>query len=347
MRAALYERYHEIPAITSVPDPICPPDGVIVRVEACGVCRSDHHAWAGSDPDVKPPHVPGHEFAGVVEEVGKETRRWKRKAAVTAPFILACGVCDECLRGDPTICDHQHVVGFSSWGAFAEYIAVPRADFNLVAMPEALGFAETASMGCRVTTAFRALVDRAGLAAGERLAVHGCGGVGLAAVMIGSALGARVIAIDVREEPLAKAMELGAEARLNAHGLSEAGNMVRELTGGGVDVSIDALGTEASFHQSLASLRKLGRHVQVGMPVGIHRHPTIPLLDLIYARQITLIGTRGIAASRFPALLELLEAGHLDLRKLISRRISLEEAGQALADMDGYVGTGITVIDRF
>ncbi len=200
MRAAIFEKFKAPLEVRQVADPACPADGVIVRVKACGVCRSDWHAWTGADSDVSAPHVPGHEFAGAVEEVGKECRRFKAGDRVTAPFILACGACPDCLGGDATVCNHQFVVGFSGWGAFAERIAVPRADFNLVPLPDAMDFVEAAGMGCRVTTSFRALVDRAKLQPGEWLAVHGCGGVGLSAVMIGAALGAQVLAIDVNEE---------------------------------------------------------------------------------------------------------------------------------------------------
>lgn len=347
MRAALFKTFRQPLAVTQVPDPVCPADGAVIRVMACGVCRSDHHAWAGVDPDVVVPHVPGHEFAGVIVETGPQCTRWKNGERVTAPFILACGKCPDCLGGDPTVCNHQHVAGFSSWGAFAELIAVPHADFNLVRIPEALGFAETAGLGCRVTTSFRALVDRARLQPGEWLAVHGCGGVGLSAVMIGSAMGARVVAVDVNDAALAMAKTLGAAATLDVTGISDVGSALRGMTDGGAHVSLDALGVTQTFHNSIRSLRKLGRHVQIGMPVGKHMEPTIPLLETVYSRQISIMGTRGIAASRFPALLAMVDAGRIDPARLITKRISLDEAGAAIAAMDGYTGTGITVIDRF
>lgn len=347
MRAALFETFRQPLAVTQVPDPACPADGAVIRVMACGVCRSDHHAWAGVDPDVVVPHVPGHEFAGVIVETGPGCTRWKSGDRVTAPFILACGKCPDCLGGDPTVCNYQHVAGFSSWGAFAELIAVPHADFNLVRIPEALGFAETAGMGCRLTTSFRALVDRARLQPGEWLAVHGCGGVGLSAVMIGSAMGARVVAVDINEAALVMARTLGATATLNVTGITDVGGAVRGMTESGTHVSLDALGVTQTFHNSIRSLRKLGRHVQIGMPVGKHVEPTIPLLETVYSRQISIMGTRGIAASRFPALLAMVDAGRIDPARLITRRIGLDEAGAAIAAMDGYTGTGITVIDRF
>ena len=265
---------------------------------------------------------------------------------VTAPFILACGDCPDCRAGEPTVCNHQHVVGFSGWGAFAEQLAVPRADFNLVRLPDGLGFAEAAAMGCRLTTAFRGLVDRADLQPGEWLAVHGCGGVGLSAVMIGAAIGAQIVAVDVNEEALAMARTLGANATLNAAKRADTAAAVREITGGGAHVSIDGLGITETIHNSLRSLRKLGRHVQIGQPLGRHASPPIPLLETVYARQISIFGTRGIAASRFSALLGMIAAGRLDPARMITRRIGLSEAGAALQAMDGYTGVGVTVIDR-
>ncbi len=347
MRAALYDAFNAPLEIRDVPDPACPADGVVVRVEACGVCRSDWHRWSGSYTDVCEPHVPGHEYAGVVEEVGADCRRFKPGDRVTAPFILACGDCPDCLTGDPTVCDHQHIVGFSSWGAFAERVAVPHADFNLVALPDGMSSTVAAGMGCRVTTAFRGLIDRARLQPGEWLAVHGCGGVGLSAVMIAAAIGAPVLAVDVNDDALQMAHELGATATLNVTGTNNVGEAVRDLTDGGAHVSIDALGISETFHNSIYGLRKLGRHVQIGLPLEHHAEPTVPLRELVYARQITIMGTRGIAASRFPALFAMIAGGRMDPARLITKTISLGQAGDALAAMNQFTGAGFTVIDRF
>jgi len=238
-------------------------------------------------------------------------------------------------------------MSFSAWGAFAEYVAVPFADFNLVHLPTHIGFVEVAGMGCRVTTAFRALVDRANIQSGEWLAIHGCGGVGLSAVMIGKALGAKVLAIDVNDEALKMAKSFGADAALNVSQNPNIAEAVAYLTDGGAHVSLEALGITETFHNSLKSLRKLGRHVQIGMPTGQHTSPTIPLLDMIYSRQLSLMGTRGMAANRFPDLFDLIERRDIDLSKLVTKQIPLEEAGAALEAFNHYVGAGITVIDRF
>ncbi len=339
-------RWRDPLALTDVPDPACPPDGVIVALAACGVCRSDHHAWTGADPDVALPHVMGHELAGTVAAVGPSCTRFKVGDRVTAPFILGCGTCETCSAAQPTACDTQEVIGFTQWGAFAEAVAVTRADFNLVPLPEALPFDVAAGMGCRVTTAWRALTDRAGLRSGEWLAIHGCGGVGLSAVMIAKALGARIVAVDLSDDALAMAANLGADITVNA-AEGPPGDRIRALTGGGAHVSVDALGITATFDASLRSLRKLGRHVQIGMPVGSHETVPLPLLELVYARQLTLHGTRGMGASGFSDLLDLVAQGALPLDRLITGRIPLSGAGAALAAMDGAQSPGITLITDF
>lgn len=339
----MYEARGDL-TITEVPDPTCPPDGVVVELAACGVCRSDHHAWVGADPDVTFPHIMGHELAGVVAEVGPEVTGFAKGDRVTAPFILSCGQCTECHTGEPTACDHQQVIGFSIPGAFAEAIAVPHAAQNLVKLPETLPFDIAAGMGCRVTTAWRAVTERGGLKPGEWLAIHGCGGVGLAALLIAKALGAKVAAVDPSPEARALATRLGADLTFDAPDAPEA---IRAATGGGAHVSLDALGITATFHASLRSLRKLGRHVQIGMPVGAHATPPLPLLDLIYARQLSLHGTRGMAASGFPALLDLIQSGKLDLSPLITERIKLSDTQRVLAAMDHTQPPGVAIITDF
>lgn len=347
MLAAVMESYRGALQLQNVPDPACPRDGVVVAVKACGICRSDHHSWVGSDPDISLPHVMGHEFAGEVVEVGPACHAHRVGERVTAPFIVSCGHCSDCRGGAPTICEGQQTIGFSYWGAFAEQVAVPHADFNLVTLPEQMGFAEAAGMGCRVTTAWRALTDRAQLQPGEWVAVHGCGGVGLSCVMIAAALGARVLAVDISEAALTKAQEMGANAILDASATENVGAAVRAMTDGGAHVAIEGLGSAVTFENALRSLRKLGRHVQVGMPVGAHATVALPLLELIYARQLSLHGMRGLGAQGFSALLQLARSGRLDLSQLVTRRIALSEAGAALVAMDNSAPAGVTVIDRF
>ena len=347
MKAALFYHVRGAIAVEDVADPECPRDGVIVGVHACGVCRSDHHTWVGADKNLVVPHVLGHEFAGVVQEVGADCTKFRIGDRVTAPFILGCGHCPDCASGQPTICETQRLIGFTQWGAFAERVAVQAADFNVVRLPDSVGYAEAAGMGCRVTTAWRGLSDRAALNAGEWVAVHGCGGVGLSVIMLASALSARIVAIDVSEEALRKARQLGADVCINANETKDVASAVREATDGGAHVSVDALGITTTFKNSLSSLRKLGRHVQIGMQIGSHATVSLPLLDLVYARQLSLYGMRGLGAAGFATLLDMVEAGKLDLGGLVTERIPLSKVGAALSLMDHGQPAGITVIDNF
>ncbi|SOH93725.1 alcohol dehydrogenase [Monaibacterium marinum] len=340
MRAAVLTEWRTL-EIHDVVAPECPADGVVLDVLACGVCRSDWHAWTGADPDVTLPHIPGHEFCGTVRAVGANVNDWSVGDRVIAPFILACGRCDACKAGEQTTCGTQAVPGFTIAGAFAEQIAVPRADANLAALPDAMDPALAAALGCRVTTVWHALTDRAALAPGEWLAVHGVGGIGLAAVMLGRAMGARVIAVDVVPEKLAFAEKLGA-IPVAAAGAAEA---IKELTGGGAHVSVEALGIAATTDASLRCLRKLGRHVQIGMPAGDHVQMALPM-DAVYSGQLALFGTRGMPAWKYPSLFALIEAG-LDLSPMIARRVSLSDAQTELEAFDGPAPPGVAVITNF
>ncbi|MEM7547319.1 MAG: zinc-dependent alcohol dehydrogenase family protein [Pseudomonadota bacterium] len=345
MRAALLTTYRAPLEITEVDDPTCPEDGVVLSVLACGVCRSDWHSWTGTDPDIVLPQIPGHEYCGVVEEVGPRVSFWKPGDRVIAPVILGCGQCMACSSGHQTTCLNQAVPGFTGPGAFAERIGVPHADHNLARLPDYLAPETAAAMGCRVTTAWHGLTGRADLKAGEWLAVHGAGGVGLSAVMLGRAMGARVIAVDIQADKLAEAQKMGAEAVVNAAEV-DAATAIRDLTGAGAHVSMEALGINDTTAASIRCLRKLGRHVQIGMPAGAHVNMTLPW-DAVYSGQLSLFGSRGMPGWRFPSLFSLIESGAVDPAPLINRRISLSDASAELAAMDGPTLPGVAVVTDF
>jgi len=345
MRAALLTGWRKPLEIAKVEDPACPAGGVVLSLLACGICRSDWHSWTGADPDVVLPHIPGHEYCGVVEEVGQGVTRWRVGDRVIAPFILACGQCPDCAAGHQTICAHQVVPGFTQAGAFAERIAVPFADANLTELPDSMDPALAAALGCRVTTAWQALTGRARLQPGEWMAVFGGGGVGISALLLGRALGARVVVVDVVPGKLDFARELGADAVIDArHG--DPAEAVRYATGGGAHVAIEALGIPETTTGALRSLRKLGRMVQIGMPAGDHAVMELPM-DAIYSGQLTLHGTRGMAAWRYPSLLSLIDGGHVDLTPLIARRVALSDASAELAAFDAPAPPGVAVITDF
>jgi alcohol dehydrogenase len=346
MRAAVYEEFAKPLTIQNVPDPIPPNSGVVIRVKANGLCRSDWHGWMGHDPDITLPHVPGHELAGVIESAGKNVGRWKPGDRVTLPFVCGCGACPQCFAGNHQICDEQVQPGFTHWGSFAEYVAVDYADVNLVRLPDEMDFVTAASLGCRFATSFRAVVDQGRVSAGQWVAVHGCGGVGLSAIMIANALGAKAVAIDITDEKLDFARSVGAVASVNATKVKDVVESVREITKGGAHVSIDALGSPVTCFNSIANLRKRGKHVQVGLMLADHSRPQVPM-DKVIANELEILGSHGMQAYRYWALLEMIQAGKLQPEKLIQKTVSLDESLEALITMDSFKGTGVTVINKF
>jgi alcohol dehydrogenase len=346
MKAVVFEAFGEAPTIQDVADPTPTRDGVVVKVEATGLCRSDWHGWMGHDPDIRLPHVPGHELAGTVAAVGSGVTRWKEGDRVTVPFVGGCGRCYECASGNHQVCENQFQPGFSAWGSFAEYVAIDFADTNLVSLPEEMDFATAASLGCRFVTSFRAVVDQGRVTPGEWVAVHGCGGVGLSAIMIASSMGANVVAIDLTDEKLDFARKVGAVATVNA---AETGNVVRavkQITNGGAHMSIDALGHPATCFNSISNLRRRGRHVQVGLMLGEHATPQIPMAKVI-AFELEIRGSHGMQAFRYQSMMEMIRTGKLAPQMLVGKRLSLAEAPQALMAMDRFEGTGIGVVTSF
>ncbi len=350
MRAVVMERIGGALEVRDVPDPAPPARGVVVQVRATGLCRSDWHAWAGHD-DITLPHVPGHELAGVVSAVGSEVSRWSAGDRVTVPFAEGCGRCEWCRSGNAQVCPQQTQPGFTHWGSFAEYVALHAADTNLVALPPAVSFEAAAALGCRFATAYRALTGRARLAAGEWVTVVGAGGVGLSAVMIAKAIGAQVIAVDRNAVALDKAAALGADHVIaaGAPGADSADGdvpaRVHELTGGGSHVAVDAVGSEETCADSILSLRRRGRQVQVGLLPPVHGHPPrVPMMRVI-GWELDLLGSHGMAAADYPRMLALIERGELRPHELIERIVSLDDAAALLPVFDRASPAGLTIID--
>lgn len=328
MRAVVYDALRGPWRSTEIADPTPPPDGVVLRVEAAGLCRSDWHAWHGHDNVSTFPHVPGHEFAGTIAEVGPDVTRWRVGDRVAVPFVCACGRCLVCESGNHQVCPHQWQPGFDGWGGFAEYVALPAADVNLVKLPAEVGFDVAAALGCRVATAYRAVATIGRVRAGEEVAVHGAGGVGLAALAVARALGARVIVIDPSSAARDTALRLGAAAALEPS--PDLVDTVRAATDGGPHVTVDAIGDDLACRTSIASLRPRGRHVQVGLlPPGTAMDP-VPMHTVI-SRELEVLGSHGLAAHDYPELLGLVTSGRLRPDLLVARTITLDEVPAAFS----------------
>ena len=346
MRAALYEEFQGPVRTSNVDDPTPSDAGVVLKVGATGVCRSDWHGWMGHDPDIVLPHVPGHEIAGVVAAVGRDVSRWCVGNRVTLPFVCGCGTCGQCRSGNQQICDKQFQPGFTAWGSYAEYVAIDYADTNLVALPDDIDFVTAASLGCRFATSFRGVVAQGRVSAEQWVVVHGCGGVGLSAVMIAAAFDAQVVAVDIDENALQLAKKIGAVATVNAGNTASVVDEIRELTGGGAHLSIDALGSSETCYNSIANLRKRGRHVQIGLMAGDDYHPSIPM-ELVVANELEIVGSHGMQAYEYKGMLQMISSGKLQPQDLIGQTIDLQRGAQALGNPGELQVAGVTVIDRF
>jgi len=343
MRAAIYQRFQGLIEIVQLPDPTPEPDGVVVAVEATGLCRSDWHGWMGHDSDISLPHVPGHELAGTIVAIGSEVKNSRIGDRITVPFVAGCGTCEACRSGNEQVCERQFQPGFTAWGSFAEFVALRYADRNLVRIPDALASETAAILGCRFGTAFRAIVDQGRVASGEWVAVHGCGGVGLAAIMIAGAFGARVVAVDPDADALRFAKDLGADAIIDAGDASTLRGAIDEATAGGPHLSVDAIGSDEVVATSVSVLRRRGRHVRVGLLP--HNSTPIPMATVI-GRELEILGSHGMPAHRYPAVLDMILNGKLDPQRLITRRIPLSALPDALPHMGGAHVPGITVINH-
>jgi alcohol dehydrogenase len=346
MRAAIYEQFQQPLTIESVREPVSTNTGVVIAVKACGICRSDWHGWMGNDPDITLPHVPGHELAGVVESTGKDVKNFRPGDRVTLPFVCGCGDCPECVSGNQQVCDRQFQPGFTAWGGFAEYVAIEYADTNLVRLPDEMDLVTAASLGCRFVTSFRAVKEQGCVEPGQWVAVWGCGGVGLSAIMIAKSLGANVVAVDIADDKLEFAKAIGADAIVNSDGCPDAAHAVRDLTDGGANVSLDALGHPQIVFDSISCLRKRGKHVQVGiMEAGLHR--TMIPMDLVISRELEILGSHGMQAYKYAEMFEMIADGRLQPERLIGQTVSLEDGALMLTNMNTFSSTGVTVITEF
>jgi alcohol dehydrogenase len=346
MRAVAFEDFGGAVELVEVAKPTAAPGGVVIEVKATGLCRSDWHGWQGHDSDiVSLPHIPGHEFAGIIAEVGEGVSGLAVGARVTVPFVVGCGECELCLSGNAQVCPQQWQPGFSGPGSYAEFVAIPNAQFNVVKLPDEIDFATAASLGCRFATSYRGLVDVGSVAEGEWVAVFGCGGVGLAAVMIAKAHGAKVIAVDISPAALDAAKRAGADYSMNPTEL-DVESEIQRLTSGGVHLSVDALGSIPTSSAAVASLRAQGRHVQIGLlpPAMIQNRATIPM-HLVIGRELKILGSHGMSASDYPRLLSEIASGTLTPQNLIGSRISLVDAPAALMELSNSSATGVTIIE--
>ncbi len=347
MRAAVVQEPGEPLAIEERERPEPESHGIVLEIEACGICRSDWHGWMGHVGPVEGT-VLGHEPAGTVIAVGEEVERVDIDDRVAVAMNLADGTCPRCLHGKSNLCENQRVPGFhpETQGAWAEEFAVPWADVNAVHLPDGVSTAEMAGLGCRFMTAFHGLAHRADIEAGDWVAVHGCGGVGLSAVHIASALGATVVAVDLHDDTLEMAADLGADATVNASSTEDVRGEIQIITDGGADVSVDALGIAETCQNSIDSLGLAGQHIQIGVPGDESDAVELPVSAML-GQELDLLGSVGMPPTRYDEILHMLEHGKVHPEKLITREVSLEDVNDRLEAMTNYETRRIEVITEF
>jgi alcohol dehydrogenase len=349
MKAAILKAYGEPLAIEEVSEPGPAEHSVVVETEACGICRSDWHAWQGhgewADDQVPVGQILGHEPAGRVAAVGERVESVREGDRIAVPFNLGRGHCGYCRNGHGNVCENGIALGFeeAAPGAFAERVHVPYADYNAVHLPDGVSPVEMAGLGCRFVTAYHALAHRADLTPGDWVAVHGCGGVGLSAVHVADALGANVVAVDVDDAKLDRARELGADETIDAR-REDVPATIRTRVGG-AHVSVDALGIAETCRNSVDCLRRQGQHVQLGLTTDEERGEISLPTDAMTMREITFIGSRGMPPSRYGELLRMLERGALSPEKLVTKTVSLADVPARLTAMSEFETTGIEVVE--
>lgn len=350
MRAAVMEAIRKPLTVKEVPDPQLPRDGAVIRAEAEGICRSDWHAWSGDwgwiglTPTL--PLVMGHEFCGVIEEVGNDVRNFKRGDRVLVPFSQGEGSCEYCRSGNSHVCARPQLPGFSYWGGYGRLVGVPKADFNLVPMPDEVGFLEGAAMGCRFMTSYHGVVDRAQIKPGEWVAVHGCGGIGLSAIHIAAASGASVIAVDLDDRKLELAQKVGAAHVVNGK-KSDAIKVITDITHGGAHVAVDALGIAATCRNAILSLRKQGRSLQIGLTSQNEKGDVALPIDRMVTMELQLIASLGMPASRYPSMLQMVAAKKLRPADMITETVALGGASRVLEEMTNFQNIGMSIINEY
>jgi alcohol dehydrogenase len=355
MEAVVFQGAKEPLEVQEVDRPDCDDDGVVVETEACGICRSDWHAWQGDWSWIgvmpTPGLVFGHEPVGRIVEAGDNVSEFSEGDLVTNPFNLSDGTCPYCRAGRANICEKSVPMGFVPFqpGAFAEEYPVRDAGQNLVEVPDGVDAMDIAGLGCRFATAFHGVSERADISPGDWVAVHGCGGVGLSAVQVASALGGNVIAIDIIEEKLEKARELGATATLDSTEVEDVPQAVKKFTQGsrGVEVSVEALGIAQTVQDSVNCLAPGGQHIQLGLTTSEEEGQVELPVDNIVFDEREFVGSYGMPPHEYDEIFRMMDGGKVDPSKIISETCSLGDIPSVMERMGEFDTMGIPVCTEF
>jgi propanol-preferring alcohol dehydrogenase len=320
---------------------------VLVRVRAAGICHSDVHYRAGISPVGPLPITPGHEVAGVVEDVGSKVTKVGVGDRVCLHYLITCGDCYYCTLGSEQFCVEGSMIGKYRDGGYAEYIAVPAR--SAVRLPEEIPFEQGAVMMCSSATSFHAL-RKGRLEPGESVAVFGAGGLGMSAIQLARAMGALdVYAVDINKERLAMAERFGAIPvdASEVDPVEEIGRLTGSRSGvppgsAGVDVALELIGLPLTMRQAVQSLTVFGRAVLV----GIASEPlTVDTYSDLLGREVEVIGAADHLLQELPLLIEYARRGILDLSDVVTRTVPLEAnvINEVLDDL-GAFGSGVRTV---
>jgi propanol-preferring alcohol dehydrogenase len=324
MKAAVFYGANQPLRVEEVPDLTPGQAEVLVKVAACGVCHTDlHYIDHGVPTFKKPPLILGHETSGTIAGLGSGVERWREGDTVLLPAVYGCGECTMCRTGRENICEKMVMFGNNVDGGYAAYILAPAKD--VLSLPDEIPLVEGAIIADAVTTPYHAVVNRGQVKPGDRVVVVGCGGIGLNLVQIAAAVGAKVLAVDIADEKLEWAKRLGAEVTLNSKQYDRVEKEIRKLTGGGADVSFEAIGNPLTQAQAFASLRTGGRFVMVGYSA---EKMNLDSGRVMY-REMEIVGSLGCRAVDYPRVIDLARQGRIKVKELVTARYPLEEVNTA------------------
>ncbi|WP_216829837.1 zinc-dependent alcohol dehydrogenase [Alkalihalobacterium elongatum] len=327
MKAARFYNVNEPLKIEEVPVPQLKDDEVLVQLKAVGLCGSDIHiAYEGVTATDYQPIILGHEPSGIVVQTGANVQGWEIGTRVSVFPIIYCGSCPNCISGHSEICYELKVLGVHRDGGLAEYMAIPAK--NLVKLPNNIPFTIGAIITDAVATPFHALIDRAQLRAGESVAIFGAGGLGLHAVQIARMAGAKqIIVVDVKDEQLERAKQLGADISINSKYESPVEVIKKSTNGYGVDVAAEFVGLQETIKQAAASAGVGGRVVVSGIgPEPIQLMAT----EKFVRKQLSLHGSFGLTKQTVEQLAALAGNGRMNLEDSITHTFPLYEVNTAL-----------------
>lgn len=326
MKAAVFHGGDSGLRIEDIPVPTVKADELLVKVAACGVCHTDlHYIEHGVPTFMKPPIVLGHEASGVVEAVGADVRTHEVGRRVLIPAVLTCGRCGFCRMGRENICSDMKMLGNHMNGAYAEYVAVPAKD--VLALPESIPLEEASIIADAISTPYHAVKNRARVRPGDVVVVFGCGGVGINAVQLSAAAGARVIAVDVNDRKLTWARAFGAAETIHASQVDSVAKTVKRMTGGGADIAMEVIGNPRTIEEAFDCVRVGGRLCVVG-----YTHERISIVaGKIMFKELEVVGSLGCRPLDYVPLIRMVEQGLVEVKKLVTHRFKLDEIDRAFA----------------